>query len=121
VLLANALQRTTSMYSASGHIGPFDANGDFGWAVAVAVVMLVSSAFALFAIVGYAVAGGHLPCPLEGRIVASLVVPAATSGCSLGLAAFRSTAGRAMAGILGAIVLGGLTWWIVASMFALQC
>jgi hypothetical protein len=109
------------MYSASGHIGPFDANGDFGWAVAVAVLMLVTSAFALLAVVGYALAGGHLPCPLEGRILASLVLPGATGGCSLGLAAFRSAAGRAIAGTLVAIIVGGLTWWIVAATFAQQC
>jgi hypothetical protein len=101
--------------------GPFAVTGDLGWTVAVVFTMLPGALICLITLVIYSFVGTNLPCDVGGRLAACIVVPAACGGCALGIGATRTPLARALAGLAGALIIGGVVWWIAAGIFAAHC
>jgi hypothetical protein len=102
-------------------VGPFAVTGDLGWTVAVVFTMLPGTLVGLAALVIYSLVGTNLPCDVGGRLAACLVTPAACGGCALGIGVTRAPLVRALAGLAGTVIIGGLVWWIAAAIFAAHC
>jgi hypothetical protein len=104
-----------------GRVGPFTTIGPFGWLFPTGLMAAAAWLACLGALGAYSLFGHVMPCDVEGRLNALVIVWAVAAGVCLGVGAVRSPVRRTVAGVLGALVPALLTSLLVGAMFRPHC